>query len=72
MQMQVLVGAAGGDQRIEMRFGDGVTFVDLPEAGNIATVNLDFKNTLPAQEIEILVPAGLEDAFSVISLQRAN
>lgn len=69
MQMQVLVGAAGGGQRIEMRFGDGVTFVDLPEAGNIATVNLDFKNTLPAQEIEILVPAGLADAFSVISLE---
>ena len=72
MTMQVLVGTPGDGQRIEMYLGDGGTYVDMPEAGNLATLDLVFNNTLPAQEIEILLPPGLEDAFSVISLERAN
>jgi hypothetical protein len=68
MQMQVLVGPSGGGQRIEMSLGDGVTQVDLPEAGTIATVNLDFKNTLPSGVVEITVPQGLVDSFAIISL----
>lgn len=68
MQMQILVGPNGGGQRVEMSLGDGLTLVDLPEAGTIATVNLDFKNTLPSGLVEITVPQGLADSFAIISL----
>jgi hypothetical protein len=49
-----------------------VTLVDLPDAGTIATVNLDFKNTLPSGVLEITVPLGLVDSFAIISLQSVN
>lgn len=69
MQLEVLVGPTGGGQRIQLSLGDGVTLVDLPEAGNLVTVNLDFQNTLPASTIEITLPAGITEPFSIISLE---
>lgn len=69
MQLQVLVGPTGAGQRIEVQFGDGVTVFDLPDAGNIATVNLDLQNTLPADELRIQLPEGFSDVLALMSLQ---
>jgi hypothetical protein len=69
MQLSILVGRDGAGQRVEVKLGDGVVLLDLPEAGNIATVNLDFNNTLPAQEIVITSPAGVVDGFALVSLE---
>lgn len=72
MALEIMVTPAGAGQRIEMRLGDGVTYVDLPEAGTIATVTLDFKNTTSSDVIEIITPGGLTEAFVLVSIQDLN
>jgi len=72
MALEIMVTPAGAGKRIEMRLGDGVTYVDLPEAGTIATVTLDFKNTTASDRIEIITPGGLTEAFVLVSLERLN
>ena len=68
MQLRILVGTNGGAQRVEFKLGDGVAVVELPAAGNVATVNLEFRNSVPSDVIEIVAPAGSSETFSLISL----
>ena len=72
MQLEVLVTPAGAGQRIELKLGDGVTYLDLPQAGTIASVVLDFRNTVSSDTIEVLVPGGVLEPMAFVSLERLN
>lgn len=72
MQLEVLVTPSGAGQRIELRLGDGVTYLDLPESGTIASVVLDFRNTVSSDTIDVIAPAGVIEPMAFVSLEKLN
>ena len=72
MELEVLVGDSGAGGQLTISLGDGVNVVDLPAAGRLLRVNLDFGNTLPSGTIKIEAPAGTTEAIAIYSLVRTN